>query len=126
LIRSAASRTSPRATSNGGDEPAGAAAGSMPLLALAPRPFPLSPPGPLPLPGTAALGNGAAGGGYGATLPSASSSSITSSSTTPKLGSNYRPRFLVLDFTHVASTDATAVHSCFAPVARLSQTLEVP
>jgi len=36
-----------------------------------------------------------------------------------------RPRYLVLDFTHVSSVDATAVHSCFGPVGRLTQSLEV-
>jgi hypothetical protein len=36
-----------------------------------------------------------------------------------------RPRFLVLDFTHVASVDATAVHSCFAAIARITQGLDV-
>ena len=46
----------------------------------------------------------------------------TSSSAVSPLG---RPRFLVLEFTQVASIDATAVHSCFVPAARLTATLEV-
>ena len=56
---------------------------------------------------------------------SGSSTALSTSTTAPSKEGTNRPRFLVLDFTHVASIDATAVHSCFAPVGRLSQTLEV-
>jgi hypothetical protein len=34
------------------------------------------------------------------------------------------PRYLVLDFTRVPSIDATMVHSCFTPIARLTKSLD--
>ena len=74
--------------------------------------------------GSGSINNSAAPNNYPSNIASSTTTLSTSTTAPVKEGTN-RPRFLVLDFTHVASIDATAVHSCFAPVGRLSQTLEV-